>query len=233
MVLRIMRYASFHPWGSARADGNRRKSSISQIVEKLWSPNFIQSRLFVAGGGVLWTPVVVRGDSIKTPDRVLASSIREDETFGWLASRQPPLHRRQQEARGLLNVLEIDVTHKIADAMRQQRLGGPPVVNILYDSRFLVTFDLEKIPDLSAARILYPQSDERIWIYPSTRWYWPKIVWKSEKECAIIHSKIDEKRGAVLLGRQPGTEGDINHWQNEPVSANWIKIEWIRSLDAL
>ncbi|GLB34753.1 putative PP-loop family protein [Lyophyllum shimeji] len=62
LILRILRYVSFHPWGSMRAHAKRRKAAIGQIVDTLWRPMDAWSilRPFTAGGGVLWTPVVLK-----------------------------------------------------------------------------------------------------------------------------------------------------------------------------
>ena len=43
-----------------------------QILDRLWSRNPFESGkgLFVAGGGVLWTPVLIKGMKIKTSNRL-------------------------------------------------------------------------------------------------------------------------------------------------------------------
>ena len=235
IILRILRYVSFHPWGTFRADGKRRMDSIDHIISKVWDPVPFHSKnwIFVAGAGVLWTPVAVRGSRIKTPDRVFASGLRSDEVFGWLASRQPPLAREKMKERGIPNTLEIDITGKIIEAMRQ-RNGSNATVSILWDCRYLVRFDLEKMPADFAARLLLPENEEKLIIYSSTRWYWPKVLHETKGTAKVIHSKIDENRSSLLLLEDlPG--GDAVYWRanDERVSSAWISIEWIRSLDAI
>jgi len=63
--MRIMRYVSFQPWGSVRADGNRRVHTIQRIVDQIWAPDPHAANLshFVAGSGVLWSPVLINTDS--------------------------------------------------------------------------------------------------------------------------------------------------------------------------
>ncbi|RDB21082.1 tRNA(Ile)-lysidine synthase [Hypsizygus marmoreus] len=236
MILRIMRYISFHPWGSIRADGNRRKHSLDQIIEKIWDPSPFRS-IFVAGGGVLWTPVSVRGNRIKTPDRVAAAGVKlADETFGWLASRQPPVGRQKLKERGIPNTLEIEVTSNLIEALKNRKNGGHSIVQILYDCRFLVHFDLEKIPEDLATQLLLPRTEgaDKIMLYSRTRWYWPMVVREESTGTKdVLHSKIDENPTNLLL---QGEETDCSsYWRphDAGISSQWITIEWIRSLDAL
>jgi len=139
LVLRLMRYVSYFPWGSLLADASRRKAGISKIVDTLWRSVHADSilRPFTAGGGVLWSPVVLRGDLIRIPGKVSAANIRDGEQLGWLVSRQPPMSRSKLDDRRLPNTLEIDTTKAIVEALRNRKAGVVSVVPILYDCRFL------------------------------------------------------------------------------------------------
>ncbi|KAF8891234.1 PP-loop family-domain-containing protein [Infundibulicybe gibba] len=150
MILRIMRYVSFHPWGSVRADGNRRQASIQQIIEKLWTPNPFRSGIKCF---------------IKTPERVNNAGVAEGETIGWLASRQPPLSRYKMEQQGIKNPLRLDITKFICDAITAWQSGtGEATATVLYDCRFLVEFDLSKIPGSIVADLLSSgSSSPRSW----------------------------------------------------------------------
>ncbi|KAJ3756913.1 PP-loop family-domain-containing protein [Lentinula raphanica] len=146
IVLRILRYASFHPWGSLSAQVNRRSHSLTQIVDKLWSGNPFEAQIrpFCAGGGVSWTPVAIFGDKFRFVDKHSNGNvnINHAESFGWLASRQnPPSHVAMTE-RGFVNPLRVDITPRIAEKLDA---GGIAPLEILYDNRFLVTLDLTTI----------------------------------------------------------------------------------------
>ncbi|KAF9469291.1 PP-loop family-domain-containing protein [Collybia nuda] len=239
MILRIMRCVSFHPWGSLRADGDRRQRRIAQIAENLWVPNpFAKKiRMFVAGGGVLWTPVTVKDGRIRTPDRIFAGGVAEDGRYAWLASRQPPLHRSKMEALGETSTLEINITSHLVRALRGWKAGAPSTIEILYDCRFIITFDLNKMPKGLAQGIETPNTKEKILILSNTRWYWPQVVreWFSLK--TVLHSEIDHKPVNTFLSAvQKNIEFDHTvAWKlrENPISAEWINIKWIRPLDAI
>jgi tRNA(Ile)-lysidine synthase len=239
MVLRLMRSVSFHPWGSLRADGDRRQKRVNQITEKIWVPNPFahKIRMFVAGGGVLWTPVAVKDGRIRTPDRIFTGGFAEDSRLAWLASRQPPLRRSKLEAMGQPNPLEVNITPTLVQALKAWKNGASSTFEILYDCRFIVTFNMEKMPEKLANRIMIPETKEKYMIYPNSRWYWPQVVreWFSLK--TILHSKIEETTTSLFL---PNTQTEVKEdykafWKprEEPVSSKWIDIKWIRPLDAI
>ncbi|KAF8350504.1 hypothetical protein F5887DRAFT_1058581 [Amanita rubescens] len=149
LILRVMRYVSFYPWGSIRADGKRKRSMRDQILKRLWSLNPFENGRgpFVAGGGVLWTPVLVNGTRIKTPDRIARTGVGEGETIAWLASRQPPMKMRQMDGEKVFNPLHIDATETIKQKLEDISSGSSPLaVDLLYDCRFLVRLHLTKLP---------------------------------------------------------------------------------------
>jgi hypothetical protein len=238
MILRVLRYISFHPWGSLSADANRRRKSLDQIINNVWRPDFSATkiRMFVAGGGVLWTPVAMKGNRIKTPDKVFASGIRKDETFGWLASRQPPLRRETMQARGIANPLRIDITQRLAKALKDWQDGASPIVQVLWDCRFLVRFNVGKIPTDLAGRLAH--SEGEITICPSTRWYWPKVVEEQGEMTTVLHSKIggnDPRSLFQVTTKDSDTSDSATYWlpKEREVSSEWINTEWIRSLAAI
>ncbi|KAF8077744.1 PP-loop family-domain-containing protein [Lyophyllum atratum] len=240
LILRIMRYISYHPWGSTRADAGRRKTSISQIAHKLNEPLNAESTLrpFTAGGGVLWTPVLLRQNSIRIPPSIRASDIQNSEQLGWLASRQPPMNRLKLQERGLPNHLEIDITSTIVKALRDWRGGGSPVVPILYDCRFLVRFSLEKMPARLMSRLLDPHSGEKMMFCARTRWYWPSVVWEADGTSEVLHAKISEDAATThpFLDERQLQIGYKHRWTGDwstAVDSGWINMEWIRPLTAL
>ncbi|KAK2466731.1 hypothetical protein APHAL10511_000989 [Amanita phalloides] len=236
LILRVMRYVSFHPWGSMRADGNRRKRMREQILEKLWTLNpFEQGRgMFVAGGGVLWTPVLVRGTKIKTPDRVTKDGISANEVIAWLASRQPPLNKRKMEQLEMYNPLQIDVTDKLKQSLDDA--SGASSMEVMYDCRFLVRFDFANMPLSIYNGLRGPDSQIQILIVPDTRWYWPEIVLKQGDEARVLHSDIGEEVQLHPLGKPVRDRPSHKmYWKRpgEPIVSSWIHVEWIRPLSAL
>lgn len=232
MINRVLRYVSFHPWGSPRADANRRNSSIQQIIHKVWNPDpFLANiRTFAAGGGVLWTPVTFEGGHIRLPNRVLEAGIGRHEAFGWLASRQPPLSQTKMDARRLPDPLTVDVTQLLAKALEERRDGAHPVVQVLYDCRFLVHFNLGKIPRDLVRWLM--RNEGKIMIYPNTRWYWPKIVEERGGTTKVLHSKISDPNEIPFESKS--IEDSMMYWApKKPDVSEWIDIEWIRSLSAL
>ncbi|KAF8629989.1 hypothetical protein AX15_003161 [Amanita polypyramis BW_CC] len=232
LALRVMRYVSFFPWGSTRADGNRRKKMREQIFEKLWTPDPFGAGLgmFVAGGGVLWIPVLVRGGKIKTPERVGRAGVGPNEVIGWLASRQPPLNKRTMQDRNMHNPLRIDVTEMLKKKLGEGCSGS--TVDVLYDCRFLVRFHRTKIP-LDVFNDLTGSERVRIHILPHTRWYLPKVVLEKGDDLRVLYSDIAEDKNLfpfMLSDRDPKS-----YWErsDRAVVSDWIQVEWIRPLTAL
>ncbi|KAJ7172019.1 PP-loop family-domain-containing protein [Mycena filopes] len=141
LVLRLLRYASFHAWGTVRADAHRRQVSLHRIVDSLWTPNPFTAGLntFVAGGGVMWTPVVVTNKTIKFPGEGAAPKVLPGDIVAWLVSRQPPLNRRQMVERQMVNPLRVDFTDQFRASVAAQREkpgtgSGDPVGQPLPDT---------------------------------------------------------------------------------------------------
>jgi tRNA(Ile)-lysidine synthase len=237
MILRVLRYVSFHPWGSLRADANRRKKSINQIIDKVWGPNPFMATIgrFVAGGGVMWTPVIIQDGRIRMPDKVLWTGIGNDEKVGWLASRQPPMNRHNMEAQELVSPVWVDATQRLVRAFKEWRDGGPPVVQVLYDCRFLIHFDMRKIPEDLVERLMC--NDAKIIVGPRTRWYWPKVVEKRKDTTDLLHSRIGDdvhvKSFQVDMGSDDHGMYTVPYRKHEEISSEWIDFEWIRSFSAI
>jgi hypothetical protein len=192
--------------------------------------------MFVAGGGVLWTPVLIRGESIKTPGRIAEFGIKQGETVGWLASRQPPLHRDKMEERGIVDPLQLDVTELLTVvALNNEKGVREEVLEVLYDCRFLLRFNLTRMPGVIATAITKPE--DRILVQPNSRWYWPKVVWQRGRDIDVLHSAIVDKSERPFWSgpRQTKEDYDAREYWKRPdvVSSDWIEIEWIRSLNAI
>ncbi|KAJ3841102.1 PP-loop family-domain-containing protein, partial [Lentinula raphanica] len=238
IVLRILRYASFHPWGSLSAQVNRRSHSLTQIVDKLWSGNPFEAQIqpFCAGGGVSWTPVAIFGDKFRFVDKHSNGNvnINHTESFGWLASRQnPPSHVAMTE-RGFVNPLRVDITPRIVEKLDAGEIAP---LEILYDNRFLVTLDLTTISSDIVKRIR--DGTSQIWLLPWTRWFWPKIVLKSQGEDdVVLHSAARSPEHLLLFNHLDLSE--IKNWQEiywrpyeHEIVSPWIKVEFSRPLTIL
>lgn len=211
MVLRVLRYISFHPWGSTRADGDRRRAGIQRIMNHLWpvAPPAISPRKFTAGAGVLWTPVLyshnkgIKACRLGQPDSAQSA---------WLASRLPPFSKNPQEGAGSASRLSVDLTKQFVLAYAASR----HVLQVLYDCRFLVGFNLTQMPShmRNALDNVHDQPIS-IKILPHTDYFWPKVVLQQGSSPDLVLALLNEKGDVDTLGSPP-----------------WISMEWVRSLDA-
>ncbi|KAF8643880.1 hypothetical protein AX16_008896 [Volvariella volvacea WC 439] len=239
MVLRIMRYVSFHGWGSLRADANRRRSSVQQVIERLWDldPNSDKS-MFVAGGGVLWMPVLVRDGRIKTPDRLKNSGIERGDVIAWLASRQPPLKKRILTERNVDNPLEVDVTQLLAEQLKSTSAIEP--IEVLYDCRFLVRFNLGQVSEQVQSELAHAlESGWKAQVKTHTRWYWPRVVLiRGEgdlESIRVLHSQILGPERSVMQPTETEDQTTNHHkryWRprDRLIDSGWITIDWVRPL---
>jgi tRNA(Ile)-lysidine synthase len=232
-----MRYVSPHPWGSLRAEANRRGSSIEQIVEKVWNPDpwAANAKPFHAGGGVLWSPVVVsRTGRIRTLDQIQTKQWLQQ--IGWLASRQQPVNELKT---GTPNPLYLELTSKLAETIHASRERGTIAGEMLalYDCRFLLRFSIPMMPQNLVDSITGPGQTGRIAVQPHTKWHLPKIVWQREGvPDEVFISDVKQESGydiinhlqEMLHGPHPNAlSGDDSSAQR------WIKIESVRSLKAI
>jgi hypothetical protein len=229
-----MRYVSFHAWGTVRADGDRRKTSLDRIIRNLWTPDPFKAGIpsFVAGGGVLWIPVVVGSKGMMIPSGPKPPELGPGEFTGWLAARQPPLGRRRMEEKGLSSPLVVNITDRLRSQLEAKHEKRGQLLDVFWDCRFLLHFDIDKMPDDVIRGIL--DDGEEIWLHPHTRWYWPKVMHykpKLESE-TLLHSTLSVPREIpVELDRDAMTSWSFQFI--EEMTSSWIKIEWIRSISAL
>ncbi|KAJ4475723.1 PP-loop family-domain-containing protein [Lentinula aciculospora] len=240
IILRVLRYASFHPWGSLAAQVNRRTNSLSQIVDKLWGGNPFkeQIRPFCAGGGVSWTPVAISGDKFRFVDRGSNGNIsfKNTESFGWLASRQNPPSHESMSDRGLPNPLRVDITSRIVSKLDS---GNTSTLELLYDNRFLVTVNLASIPSDIERSIRSPENGSQIWLLSQTRWFWPKVVLRSPgTDDVVLHSAAQSPKNLVLFHNLSPNE--VNQWKQiywrpyeKEIVAPWIEVDFMRPLTTM
>ncbi|KAJ7024283.1 PP-loop family-domain-containing protein [Mycena alexandri] len=234
LVLRIMRYASFHAWGTMRADGHRRKHSLQRVIDALWTPNPFAVGLtsFVAGGGVLWTPVIVTGKSIRFPGEGGNNNPMPEpgDIVAWLVSRQPPLSRRRMQETGMFNPLRIDITDKLREKMELRHENPGQILEILYDNRFLIHIDIDRMPDYIIQGFMY--EGKPVLVHPNTRWYWPKVLQFNPRLVSElpIHTSISIPETVVPLDRDTMLSWSLV--RSDDIAADWMSIEWIRSLSS-
>lgn len=225
MVIRILRTISFYPWGSLQSEAGRRQLSLKQIITKLWNPDPFTDGIkpFVAGGGVLWKPVVYRREKIKDVTRV--SDLLSDDTVAWLASRQPPFDKKNE----LLRMAEDsslfrDITNSLVDGLDLWKTNnGPEYVEVLFDCRFLVSFRLPHIPIEILSALMSGRG--KLLLQASSRWYSPLVLYQEHDTARIIHSLVSDDFS--------GAHSWDNKSMEEKVSVDWIVVKFIRTLNAI
>ena len=263
VVLRILRYVSYHPWGSLRAQARRSRYALNQLVSQLWNPDLFQSSEdlmptpFTAGAGVLWTPVVVDARQKGTNFLDIGGRIKRPKTadlgdgiIGWMATREPPLEKIDNHY-GSRNHLNMDLSSILKPALEkwdEGKGGGSAVVEFLWDCRFLFQFDLAKMPHDIKYIVLNSQArSRRLAIRIWSRYIYPKIIIMPPREdCArrrsrrenLIHNKIETHKPSALysfLQREEDESKPKQQWHGDPkiVNAPWIKSTAIRPIDHL
>ena len=217
LVLRVIRYVSFHPWGSLRADADRRRSSIHRIVRVLWAsdPPQFQIKKFTAGGGVLWTPAIFNpSKSLRVGDQCLRSTLQPEDRFCWLATRLPPFAKNpQQQGAGSAATLVVDLTERLRAAMSSDVPTDP--LQVLYDCRFLLRINPRQMPTHVKSVLEEHDKTASIKVLPFTQYYWPKVVLQRESHPDQVLA-VPQENGAV------DTTGP----------SAWISMQWVRPLDA-
>ncbi|KAI6127730.1 hypothetical protein EV401DRAFT_2067558 [Pisolithus croceorrhizus] len=182
-----------------------------RIMNHLWpvAPPAISPRKFTAGAGVLWTPVLyshnkgIKACRLGQPDSAQSA---------WLASRLPPFSKNPQEGAGSASRLSVDLTKQFVLAYAASR----HVLQVLYDCRFLVGFNLTQMPShmRNALDNVHDQPIS-IKILPHTDYFWPKVVLQQGSNPDLVLAVLNVMGEVDTLGSPP-----------------WISMEWVRSLDA-
>lgn len=225
---------------------------------------------FAAGGGVLWLPVLVDplkatanclgvGGRIKKPnvDDILSNRVKLGRGIaGWMATRQPPYSPEKMAALGLGDSLNVDVTETLRDALiawDQGRGTGPQIIQVLWDCRFLLRFNLASMPQdlIQEITSVTPSLPTKIAIRWWTRYYLPKVVivppngqiaWsETESKEVLLHSDIQANINPLLLQYKPKTptpfmnkfkrKGKTIIGNTQLLESDWITSHWIRLLD--
>jgi len=243
MVLRVMRYVSFHPWGSLRADGNRRKGSIQQIVQKVWQPDPWKAKIkaFTAGAGVWWQPVIIGATGKIKVVRVSPEEIELGERTAWMATRQPPTSAEAPE-KGSSSQLYLNVTHVLAKKLASSQRSGEWTGEVLtlYDCRFLVRFDIAMMPKEIVDSIVGPGQNGKIVVVPGSRWFLPTVWWQRPgRPDEHLYSEMVEESRYETLRRLDKKVEDLSWTEGRPGSEieslgpRWIRVECARTLKAI
>ncbi|KAH7929670.1 adenine nucleotide alpha hydrolases-like protein [Leucogyrophana mollusca] len=228
LVLRIMRYISCYPWGSVRADGNRRSASIRRIINNLWTRDPFATPLkpFTAGSGVLWSPAIFNAERpVRIGDQYLKCKLQPGDRFAWLASRLPLSAANKTQEVEFPSDVDIDITDRLVSAQRKMILGKNDggILEVLFDCRFLLRFDLRQLPDsimevLKTRRLhLDRKALATVRILPFSRFCWPRVILRQSEHPDIELATLD-------------SDGSCRHAEG---SRPWIAMEWIRILDAI
>ena len=169
MIIQILRFVSPHPWGSRTAEAFRKSAGLDRIAASLFdyaSDDASKRLAFSAGSHVLWTPVYIRPDGQLKHEKPVSGI--DGWTEAWLASRLPP-YKSTNSATGL----EIDITSFILD---KNTSTGP--VEVLYDNRFVLSFDLDAIPDEVLDQLRAPSDRRRLVIAPTKKYFLPRLAFR-------------------------------------------------------
>ncbi|EIW79666.1 hypothetical protein CONPUDRAFT_137947 [Coniophora puteana RWD-64-598 SS2] len=186
IALRVLRYASFQPWGSIRSDANRRQDSINRLVTALWAPwpsnlskgratssssfrnspplrsksmpppmdtsarTFPQSKTsqetqldsipdaFSVGSGVFWRRAVLRPHGYLLLGAIAARrALDSKDTTAWLATRLPAYRGHD------VTLIAEELNHALQGSLKAE---GKENIEVLWDCRFAVRFNLARIP---------------------------------------------------------------------------------------
>ena len=169
MTIQVLRFVSPHPWGSHAAEGFRKRASLDRIVTSLFddvSDTSKKRSTFSAGSLVLWTPVYIGPSGQLKHTKPVSRTGGWSE--GWLASRSPP-HRSTNGSSGL----EIDITSLILD---NESFTEP--IEVLYDNRFVLSFDPQAIPDKVFERLRAPPVGHRLVVAPTKEYFLPRLIFR-------------------------------------------------------
>jgi hypothetical protein len=206
---------------------------LRKTVDTVWAPDphSNDTRHFVAGGGVLWTPTIIRHsagkDILKVPLRKISEiKLHAGDKFGWLASRQPPLLKSQRAPGDSARSLVLNLTDQLCqlrDRLNEQRDDSRTArtLEILYDCRFLLCFDVTKMPPEIGTSLAVGRS--QILVESHTRWYLPHVIWQIPEsetniDLAVMKDALEWPGG---VSKMP--EGKLS---------SWITMKWIRTIDA-
>lgn len=219
LVLRILRYVSYEPWGSMRAEAGRRQKSVRRLMQVLWDEQGIRTRKnisFTVGSGVWWKP------SFVTAGHVLKTVVKDLDPKGimWFAHRHPSINHPDAPVSD--NLLKV-MTQPLRAGREAWEAGkGPDALEVLFDRRFLIRFQLDKMPEdvISALHV-----NGGIIIKKRSPWHLPEVNFKQNKIFTVLHTQI--LREKFTWEREWGTKTYID------TNSDWITIQYVRPISSL
>lgn len=219
LLYRITRYVSPEPWGSPRAELGRRKTSVDRLVKHLYTFENFRSKSnnsLTVGSHVWWRLIEIRRNQVKTT--LQASMI---QNLNWIASRQPK-HRLEDTPAGQ-HPLKRNVNPELLEWQKAWQAGEKsPVFEVLYDCRFLIQFQLDKMPlDIQDGL----STGEKIYIKPRGVWNVPQVILMSKRNSRAIQWHIEKTSHS--LPKEWGTK------MERDIRSGWITIEYFRPISAI
>jgi tRNA(Ile)-lysidine synthase len=219
LVLRILRYVSYEPWGSIRSEVKRRQKSVNRLVKVLWDRQGLRFRKnisFSVGSGVWWKPAfVTKGHVLKTVVKELPF-----QSIMWFAHRHPSVN---SPTAPVSDELRIVMTYQLREGrMAWEAKEGPDKLEVLFDRRFLIKFRLDKMPeDLFEAL----KTNGGVVIKKRSPWHLPEVDFKQNKVYTVIHTLIQREKFTWV--REWGTKTYID------TESDWITIQYIRPISSI
>jgi tRNA(Ile)-lysidine synthase len=219
LVLRMLRYVSYEPWGSPRSEVGRRQKSLDRLLRTLWDDKSLRTRKsisFTVGSGVWWKPALVTKSQLL---RTVVNTYPIND-LTWYAARHPSINSPTAPPTDPLRIV-------MTDKLRSGRVAweaneGPKALELLWDRRFLICFRLDKMPPELFGEL---KTNGGVVIKPRSPWFLPEINFKQNKEYTVIHTEI--KRDQFTWEREWGTK----HYKD--TVSDWITIEYIRPISSV
>lgn len=216
VVIQILRFVSPHPWGSPAAEAFRKSASLDRIVASLFvnCPDKRSEKrvAFSAGSHVLWVPVYIKPDG--QVKHTKPTSGTERWTEGWLASRLPP-YRSENNPSGR----DIDITSLILD-----KKSSANCVEVVYDNRFILSFNRCAIPDEVTERLQPTGGGHRLVISGTGKYLLPRLaLWSADGNHAGSIGIAAPGVGSLMV--DPGGGGRF------PSEASWANWRVVRAFE--
>ena len=113
--------------------------------------------------------------------------------------------------------------------------AGNPTLEYLYDCRFLITFDLTRLPSEIVRILRQPEEGEGLWLTPYAKWIWPRLVWRRPGQKDVeLHAKITMKTPSPPFDDQLNllSKPEVKWRAIQMTEAPWVKAEFVRALSS-
>ena len=215
LVSRVLRYVSSHPWGSTRAQGKGSSSLYNTAMAKITDAD-LPRRTFASGAAVMFVPgAVVRDGSFRQ------SEPREVSRRAWRAQKAPPYSRERLHTDKISDSMVVDLTPRLLGWREEE-----PYPTVLYDNRFLVKFDMSRIPQKVLA-LLKRKPDAQICITYRLPEQSPSICLRVGSHEEVI---ADYRRDVLRMSE---TEGKGRKAISRTPRHSWVHMSLVRTIQAV